>query len=155
MPKTNRKQFRVDITTALGASVLKNGLLALKAVDSSRISVNSPRSLAGSVDIDKALKSAKPNDPRWDYVVGRERASGLDLFWIEVHGARTSQNVNEVSKKFHWLRAWLLGRPLDQYSRRFIWISSGATALNPRSPQLRRLVVEGCEPVGGHLTIES
>jgi hypothetical protein len=153
VPKPTRKQFRADIAATLGAGALESGLLALKAADSARISVKAPRSLAGSVDIDEALKAAKPNDPRWDYVVGQYRASGVYLFWIEIHGARTEQNVDEVSKKFRWLRAWLLGQPLDRYARRFIWISSGTTAFNPRAPQLRRLIVEGCEPVGGHLTI--
>lgn len=153
MPQLTRNHFRAHVEAGLGVGALKSGLQALRNPDTSRISVKSPRSLAGSVDVDGSLKASKPNAPRWDYVVGQDRASGVDLFWIEVHGARTEQNLDEVSKKLHWLKAWLLGQPLDRYPRRFIWISSGKTFFNSRSPQLRRLIVRGCEHVGGHLTI--
>ncbi len=153
MPQPPRKRFRAELKAALGTDAPKAGLQALKSADRSRISVESPPSLAGSADIDSSLKITEPNAPRWDYVVGRCRGSEVDLFWIEVHGARTPQNVNEVSKKLDWLKSWLLGKPLARYPRRFIWISSGETALNPRSPQLRRLIEKGCEPVGRRLTI--
>jgi len=153
VPRLTRNHFRSDVTIALGANALKNGLQALKSADSSRISVKAPLDLAGSADIDASLKATQPNAPRWDYVVGRDQAAGIDLFWIEVHGARTKQNLDEVSKKLRWLKEWLPGQPLDRYPRRFVWISSGETVFNPRSPQLRRLVAEGCEPVGRHLTI--
>ena len=153
MPQLTRNHFRADVEAALGAGALKNGLQALSSADSSRISVKAPLSLAGSVDVDGSLRATQPNAPRWDYVVGRTPGSGVHLFWIEVHGARTVQNVDEVSKKFRWLKAWLHNQTLDRYPRRFIWISSGETVFSPRSPQLRRLIVEGCEPVGRHLTI--
>jgi hypothetical protein len=77
----------VQATPAL-AKALKNGLQALHPSDRKRIECKNPRALAGSVNVDAALKNDLPNAPRWDYGVGVcIDKNGDRVIWIEVHPA--------------------------------------------------------------------
>lgn len=124
------------------------GLQALDAVDRRRVDVRTPRSLAGSVNIDDALKRKYPNDNRWDYVVASATsARALRLLWIEVHPAN-GNTAGEVAAKAEWLRSWLMrhGTPLQRSAREgqdFRWIATDRVAFRRGSRQAQLLAKAG------------
>ena len=133
------------------------GLGALRPTDRRHVRASDPGTLTGSMDLDTALKPSHPNAPRWDYGVaqaknGRRRER---VYWIEVHPATSDASMKEVERKFEWLLRWLAGRGrrLQVFEKDFIWISSGATRLNSRSPAAKRLAQRGLQAVGGHSRI--
>jgi hypothetical protein len=67
------------------------GLQALRAGDRKYVVPDDTRKLAGSVNVDDALRHRYPNDPRWDYGVAYKRCENHadHVYWIEVHPART------------------------------------------------------------------
>jgi hypothetical protein len=138
------KTFKRDIESELGKGNCREGLQALASKDRIHIIASDTRSLAGSADIDSALKTRYPAAARWDYVVGVDRSVDISLIWIEVHPGRTSANVSEVYNKMRWLRSWLTSKALDSYNRRFVWVSSDKTELNPLAPQYKQLANLGC-----------
>lgn len=141
-----------DVDAAFGNGSHRQGLQALEPVDRQRITTANTRTLAGSANIDTALKKKQPNARRWDYVVGQRGSTSIELHWVEVHPARSDRNLDEVLHKLTWLRAVLAGEKLDSYPKQFIWIGSGKIAFSPGSPQQKRLANAGCRLVG-HLHI--
>lgn len=146
--------FKNSVDGALGAGVCKNGLGGLKATDANHVSVSSPRSLLGSADVDASKKAADPNGARWDYLIGLKRGSQDHACWVEVHPAGGGNNVTEVANKLAWLRALLHAEPaLAAYPRDVVWVASGRSAFNARSPQIKALASQGCRFAGGHLNL--
>jgi hypothetical protein len=133
------------------------GLQALRAGDRKYVVPNDTRKLAGSVNVDDALRQRYPNDPRWDYGVAyKRRENHADhVHWIEVHPARTDVHRNEVRAKLHWIKTWLMndGARFGKFSRDFVWISSGEAAFTSTSPQLRVLAEDGLRFSGRRLVI--
>jgi hypothetical protein len=133
----------------------KKGLHALTEADRNRIHCSKPRNLAGSINVDVALREALPHDPRWDYGIGyRTRTSRERAIWVEVHPA-SSQSINDILTKLNWLQQWLSNKATDlrEITDRFIWISSGKVALTPGSPQRKRIAAAGIEFVGRKLVL--
>lgn len=152
MPKAT-KTFAKDVDATIGAGYLRVGLSALKALDRGRITVLDTRNLMGSVDIDAAFAKKQPNAHRWDYLIGQAQSTQIALHWIEVHPAQSGEDLRVVLKKFDWLKKLISLTSLDKYRpRQFVWIASGRTAFNPRSPQQKRIADAGCALVG-HLKI--
>lgn len=105
------------------------------------------RRLAGSVDVEGALKPSEPNAALWDYVVGLSAQGGTDeAVWVEVHPA-SSQHVDEVLQKLDWLLRWLKERkaPVRNLRRRFCWVATGKVAFTPASPQGKRIAERGLQ----------
>jgi hypothetical protein len=139
-------QKAVKATPAI-AHHYKRGLQALPREHRSSVRTSDPRRLDGSVDLDEALRAAKPNDPRWDYGVGlKARGRSAQAFWIEPHPA-SSLHVNPVLGKLRWLREWLKhdAPALYQLKARYIWLATGRVALPTNSPQRRAIAAEGLE----------
>lgn len=92
----------------------------------------------GSVDIDSAVKQLRPDDPRWDYVIGYRK----EAFFIEVHPADTS-NVQEMIKKVRWLKNWLDSVATDLKNLHkcgcYHWIPSGRMNILRNSTQYRSI----------------
>lgn len=131
------------------------GLQALSAIDRRRIDCRQPNRLAGSVNLESALKADRPNDARWDYGIGLLRGGPADhVIWVEVHPA-SSLHVREMLRKHDWLRKWLktAAPSLDTLDRRFVWIASGAVSMPPHSPQRRAVASKGIEFVGRRLRL--
>ncbi len=143
--------FKTDVTQVLGADAFRKGLGALRQTDVAHVSAQRPREIKGSADVDASLAGALPNAARWDYVVGRIQGNIHQTHWIEVHPASASKNVHEIEKKLAWLMAWLRDKPLAKYPRDVVWIASGKSAFNARSPDIKALAAKGCRFVGGHL----
>jgi len=137
----------VDATPSLNGKYC-SGLKALPAVDSARVSVNKPRDIEGSVDIDSALKQSEPNATRWDYVIAHKSR----LIYLEVHPASSTKNAGEVREKLDWLRSWLKRKnnKLSSYQNQFVWISSGPVTFTPTDPRIKALASAGLLFAGGH-----
>lgn len=145
--------FKADMVGALGNGAFRKGLGALKPVDAGHVSCAHPRELAGSADVDAALAATLPNVHRWDYVVGKTVGKVITAHWIEVHPASSTKNITEVERKLAWLSGWLNGNPLGRYRRDVVWVASGKSTYNTRSPAIKALAAQGCRFVGGHLTL--
>ena len=143
--------FKTDVRQVLGADAFRKGLGALRQTDVAHVSAQRPREIKGSADVDASLAGALPNAARWDYVVGRTQGKLLQSHWIEVHPASAGKNVHEIEKKLAWLMAWLRDKTLAKYPRDVVWVASGGSAFNARSPDIKALATKGCRFLGGHL----
>lgn len=145
--------FKADVVHALGAGAFHKGLGALKPADAIHVSSARPRELSGSADIDTALVATLPNALRWDYVVGKTAGNVITAHWIEIHPASSTKNIAEVERKLAWLSEWLHGNPLGQYRKDVVWVASGKSTYNTRSPAIKALAAKGCRFAGGHLSL--
>jgi hypothetical protein len=120
----------------------QEGLRAVREIDRNRIDAEDTRRIKGSVDVEACLTTSRSRERQWDYAVGYRPTNLAEevVYWIEVHPANPGQ-VKVVLEKLESLRNWLQedGRKLDSMKRAFIWISSGTTSLNQKSPQVRRM----------------
>ena len=125
------------------APYYRTGVRALPKAHCTLIRISNSRRLDGSINIDQALRHAKPNDPRWDYAVGiKPSTDDGRAVWIEVHPA-SSSHVDPVLAKLAWLRDWLEDEApaLNQVKARYVWLATGTVALPGNSPK-RRLIAE-------------
>jgi hypothetical protein len=138
------------------AGAWEKGLGALRAEDKPHIRVENTRKLAGSADVDKALRRIEPNAHRWDFAIGYQHANRTKecIYWVEIHTANDSQ-VGVVLNKLRWLKGWLAndGRVLARFERDFIWVSSGATSFTLTSPQHKQCAQLGLHHKGQVLRI--
>lgn len=132
------KKFKevVESTPEINSGYCK-GLQALKGY-ATKVSVDDTRKLDGSVDIDACTLNLYPEEARWDYVIGYDERA----YFLEVHPANTS-NVKEMILKAKWLKQWLQQKApalkAISANRSFYWIPSGRYAIQPNSPQYRKL----------------
>lgn len=137
--------FEDELSTVDEALQTRPGLQALDAADRERLGVAEPRRLDGSCCIDDDLAAHRSNEPRWDYAVGYAGR----VWFIEVHPADSSGNVDEVVRKATWLRGLLGSSPLlrlppNGQLRGLYWVASGrVTAQLAFSRSLRRLAEAG------------
>ena len=132
------------------------GLQALRAEDKPHIDAENTRHLTGSVDIDTALRATYPNDNRWDFAITYKHANRTAevVYWVELHTASDSQ-VKVVIKKAQWLLGWLkgAGKPLAEFERDIVWVSSGATSFTLSAPQRKQMAQAGLQHHGSVLRI--
>jgi hypothetical protein len=120
--------FKAEVDKVLPGAC-EDGLQALEKKDRGRVNCKDPRRLAGSVNLDEALKRVDPNGNRWDYGIGVRRKGGKEeVFWVEVHPASTS-DVGKVLTKLEWLDDWLSKKApaLRKLTAKngYVWIASG------------------------------
>jgi len=133
------------------------GLQAIRRCDRTHMDCPDTSVLAGSINLDEAVETLYPSDPRWDYGIGLVVNQRDDrVIWVEVHPASTS-NVGEMLRKRDWLRAWLKTsapkvRRLQCHA--FYWVASGRIAISRNSPQARRLAESGMRFPTKHLKID-
>jgi len=144
--------FRKALPLELADS-FREGLQALKGGHRARVVCENPRCLTGSVDLDQALVSRRPAEPRWDYGIGIQNPQEKErAIWVEVHPAATS-NVNEVINKFRWLQNWLKTEApgLDRLTRGiagetcFYWVATSGVNIRKGSPQAHQLAAAGLD----------
>ena len=109
--------------------------------------------IVSATDVDTALAATFPNAHRWDYVVGKNVGKSVHALWIEVHPASSTKNIAEVERKLAWLSGWMRGSSLGQYPKDIVWVASGKSTFNTRSPAIKALAAKGCRFVGGHLVL--
>ncbi|KOR37750.1 MULTISPECIES: hypothetical protein [Planktothricoides] len=126
------------------ANYLKSGLKALGS-NSSKVKPEDTKKCEGRVDIDMALQSKYPNEPRWDYAIGYDGKT----HFIEVHPADTSE-VQSVLNKLHWLKNFLSqdAPQLNQEPKSFHWVASSGNHILPNSSQARKLAKSGIKVIG-------
>jgi hypothetical protein len=151
------RRFRQCVAATAGLeSACRSGIEALRKADRRRISCDDTRRLAGSVDVDAALRDALPDDHRWDYAIGVVGGPSRDdrVHWIEVHPAN-STHVDEVIAKRRWLQRWLqsVKSSLRRLPATYVWVASGAVALSPNSPQRKRIAKAGIRFSGSRYEI--
>jgi hypothetical protein len=133
--------------TPLVAAHYRVGLQALSKAHRALIRIADGKHLDGSINLDRALRHTKPNDPRWDYGVGiKRRADAGRAIWIEVHAA-SSSHVDAVLAKLTWLRGWLENEApaLDQMRARYVWLATGAVSMPANSPKRRLIAQRGLD----------
>lgn len=149
--------FKAEVDKVLPGAYAE-GLQALENKDRHRVECKKPRQLAGSVNLDEALKPADRHGNRWDYGIGIKRDGGKEVvIWVEVHPASTS-NVPEVLAKLVWLKKWLQEKSpalqrltaVDGY----VWIASGKVAIRPGTRQVALLRKAGLSFPQERLRIE-
>jgi len=134
---------------------LHEGMQALKKLDRDKIAPGAAK-LAGSVDIDGALRSLHPTEARWDYLIGQLAGTKKTLaLWMEVHSADGEHTIKEVQAKHAWLLKWKATSPLREHESRYYWIASGKCSFNQRAPQIKRLSMHGIRFCGSHLKLDS
>lgn len=121
----------------------KNGAAAVKNEHRRKIRIQNPRRLEGSMDIDKACQKSDPGANRWDYLAVVIKNDNENLALIEVHGAAKSSEVGVVIKKKEWLLKWLSRTKLEDFKKKFIWLSTGGTKITAQSKYGKRLAVSG------------
>jgi len=127
---------------------LRAGLRAILAGDRHQFHCSDPRSIAGSVNVDTALSSMYPSDPRWDYLIGmvqrQARSADLLFLWVEVHPA-SSHHVDEVIRKLGWLKSWIAREApaIRGAPSRFVWLASGRVGFRAGSRQMRTIAQKG------------
>jgi len=92
------------------------------------------RQCDGSVDIDKCLSATEHNNCRWDYAIGHNGKA----YFVEIHPAQKSGNIDEMIAKAQWLAKWLNSAPelkAIQHPVRY-WIATNGT--NLRNPNKER-----------------
>jgi len=150
-----------DAVEAAEHLTLKHGLQAVTTAEGrGQIEAKDAAALLGSVAIDIDCKRAFPNDNRWDYVIGIQRAAHHAAVFVEVHTADTS-GVSEVERKLLWLQGFLQ-RPkqagLAALARELHWVASGRVHIPRHLPQYKRLAVtlraKGLRGPVKHLVLE-
>lgn len=132
------------------------GLGALRAQDKPHIKVETPRHLAGSVDVDAALQKVEPHAHRWDFAIAYKHTNltAECVYWVEIHTASDSE-VKVVLDKLKWLKDWLAkdNNLLDDFEREICWVSSGETTFTLNAPQKKRFAQLGLRHCGRILRI--
>lgn len=133
------KTFRHAVETA-DHLVHREGMQALKEGKGQVVAAETS-SLLGGVNMDDDCRDARPNDNRWDYLVGVKRSKHAVAFFIEVHSAETSE-VSKIEKKLQWLLDFL-ERPaqstLKSIPREVHWVASGRINIPKHLPQYKKL----------------
>ena len=103
-----------------------------------------------SVDMDEAMRSEYPNDPRWDYGIWYGSPNDRIAF-IEVHKGESGEVTVVISKK-RWLEDLVRGIRLP--SRRWYWLTTGANHIPVYSRYARQLVAERIVISAGTLVLD-
>jgi len=149
--------FRLAVeSTPVFREHFREGLQAVLARDRGRLRCSRPRRLRGSVNIEEALSSGQPDEPRWDYAIGIESLDNDTAIWLEVHPASSTRHVGEVLRKLGWLTTWVQrdAPALWQLPRRFVWLATGRVAFRSGSPHTYRVAQKGLLFRAGQLDLD-
>jgi len=108
------------------------------------------------LNLERALARSQAREPRWDYGIGLG-AGGKDIVvWLEVHPASSTRNLEEVSSKLDWLRAWVRSSApaLGRLRARFVWLATGRVCFPCHSPHRKRIAQHGLEFCAHHLDLD-
>lgn len=121
---------------------LMEGLRAIKKGEGKgQITAKDSRWVLGSVRVDDDCLNKYPNDARWDYVIGYARSAKVIAYFVEVHGAETS-DVSKLEDKLEWLRRFLAGNAqglLAKLPHETYWVAAGRVNIPHHTPQFRKL----------------
>jgi hypothetical protein len=129
--------FEDALTAADPALTAAPGLRGLEPADRPRLKPTDPRSLEGSCNLDLQLRPSRPDESRWNYA----GAYAGKVWFVEVHPASSSGNIDELVKKARWLRQLTAG-PLWDRRKALCWVASGPVSADPAFSRKRRLLAE-------------
>jgi hypothetical protein len=143
-----KSQFQKAVS-ACPDLTLKDGVEAIAHANRRKIRPQNPRSVTGSIDIDKDLKNQFPEDPRWDYAVGYKGSGGREkVYFIEVHPAETSE-IGCVIQKVRALKIWAQCHAPDLWNmtipREIHWVASGRCGIRLNDSYRRQLALSGLD----------
>lgn len=137
-------QRAVESTPGLG-SAFRSGKQALNSAAKAAVD-HTGVALVGSIDLDAALVTARPNDPRWDYGVAHKADAGSREFitWIELHPGSPGE-TKSIINKHDWLKSWLEaeGGALRHFPSRSVWIATKGVGIPKNSQDRRKLALKG------------
>lgn len=123
-----------NILAQAGVKCVK-GLQALENADKKRIEPKKPSLIDGSANIDECQKKSYPESNCWVYAI----VYNGETFFIEVY---PPNEIKEVIKKFHWLKAWLDKNinlsNLKSHICPFTLITTKAIKKNPQTQKMIR-----------------
>lgn len=153
----------VNTVTKAGHSTC-TGKQAVKGSHSTLIVAAKGVQLLASWDMDAAYQKQEPQSPRWDYAVAVQ--SDIEsLYWVEVHPASSTGQVEEMLAKLKWLQA-KLGVPqfkaLNQLTnatqvrkiQAFRWLYTGDNRIRPGSQEARKLARAGLQRPERKITLQ-
>jgi hypothetical protein len=119
--------------------------------------------LLASWDMDHAYRLHESQSPRWDYALAVQSDREC-LYWVEVHPASSTGQVDEMLAKFAWLKTKLSQKSLvglDQLTKAtqargfapFRWLHTGDNRIKPGSQEARRLAKAGLHAPERNLTL--
>ncbi len=146
MAKTTSNKFKEAVeATAEIKNCYQPGLKALGAY-SAKVALTDNSLCNGSVDIDECVRTKYPNSNRWDYCIGYNNKA----YFVEVHSANTAE-VSTMLNKLQWLKDWLNSKAPELNKIKapvpFYWVMSGKYAIQPNSPQSRKIAQAGIKPI--------
>jgi len=102
-----------------------------------------------SLDLDAALRTQRPQDNRWDYLVGH--AGSGKVVGLEPHSAATGEVSTVIAK-----RAAARAQLQDHFRRgaavaAWFWVASGRVDFVPHDKAMMRLLQAGITFVGGRV----
>lgn len=104
-------------------SQVKRGLQSIERRHADLIDTGARQAIADSLDLDAALASDHPDEPRWDYLLGHR--STRKVLAMETHSAHDDQVTAVIAKRRHAIRQLephlLRGIRVDAW----YWIASG------------------------------
>lgn len=129
------------------------GKQAVKGSHGALIATANDVQLLASWDMDAAYLKQEPQSPRWDYALAVQSDREC-LYWVEVHPASSTGQVEEMLAKLKWLQV-KLGDPQFEVLNRltkatqarkippFRWLYTGDNRIKPGSQEARKLARAG------------
>ncbi len=113
------------------------GLGGIEKKDRKKIDFSNSRSIEGSVNLDKCLKKACPNDNRWDYAIGYKNK----VYFVEIHPA-TAGERKKVFKKLEWLKR-NKQNTVFKSDNNYYWIGTNGIKILPSSKYYKEIKKKG------------
>lgn len=129
---------------------VKSGKDAIKGEHRDRVTVSRGCTLTDTANLEEALGSLSPSDPRWDYAIGWKALESDNCCFVEVHPANTRHVDDVVRKKMAATKLLVQHAPgmldtADRTRRRtkqpvWHWIRTDAHVdIHPNMPAWRKL----------------
>ena len=130
-------------------AAVPNGIGAVKAAHRELIVHAIRGAFSDSLNLDKAMRTSHPSEPRWDYLLGHRLTSSV--IGLEPHSAATGQITAVIEKRKH-ARIQLQGH-LRSGARvaDWFWVASGKIDFVPHERAMIRLANNGITFVGKQL----
>ena len=140
------------------------GKQAVKGSHSTLIATAKDVQLQASWDMDAAYLKHEPQAPRWDYALAIQSDREC-LYWVEVHPASSTGQVEEMLAKLKWLQSKLCDpqfKVLNQLTKAtqvrkiqaFRWLYTGDNRIRPGSQEARKLAQAGLNAPERMITLQ-
>lgn len=151
-------------TVSQAGHITCTGKQAVKGSHSTLIAAAKGVQLLASWDMDSAYLKQEPQSPRWDYALAVQSDREC-VYWVEVHPASSTGQVEEMLAKLKWLQAKLVApqfNALNQLTKAtqvrkiqaFRWLYTGDNRIRPGSQEARKLARAGLNAPERMITLQ-